>query len=197
MILTPISLVLNDVLLVNDKYIPLTKQDMARLVEHIPDGEEMLLTIRDNLYTEWVRVENQCGTIILHRGHGGSVARKFPRGSCVFFEASVPVIKWLICNYDCCEHSCQCLPVELIRTVLPTAYVNELWFGILIFNGSEPINFALTGLPSWAGYTLSGNRIELEGTPAAAESATFSISATNCQGSIVDVTQHTILVKDR
>ena len=101
MILKPISLALADVLAKDSVYLPLTAQHKAKLLEHVPAGEETILTITDSVNTEYVRVRNQQGTITLERGVESGVY-KFPKGSCVYFEVSVPVVEWLICNYECC-----------------------------------------------------------------------------------------------
>ena len=195
MIMKPVSVVLNDVLLTDDKYLPLCQSDNNKLLALIPDGESMYLTIQDNLYTEWVLVENQCGTLVLHRGEGGSTARKFPRGSCVFFETSLPLIKWLICNYDCCaDGDCTCTGVEEERAILPTALVNNEWEGRILFNGSLPINIAVDGMPSWMSAEYMGDTLRLYGTPTATGTFIISVSASNCSGSTTIAKQHTVTV---
>ena len=45
MILKPISLALADVLSKDSVYLPLTAQHKAKLLEHVPAGEETILTI--------------------------------------------------------------------------------------------------------------------------------------------------------
>lgn len=183
MILKPITVNLADVLLADDKHLTLTDRDNARLLAHIPDGDETYLTIQDNLYSEWIKATNQCGTIVLERGIGGSEARKFPKGSCVFFETSVPVIKWLICNHDCCnDGDCKLTPVTFTKATLPTGIVGQPWEGRLQFAGSLPINFEVTGMPAWMSGEQEGDMVRLSGTPDAATVHTISVSATNAQG---------------
>ena len=195
MILKPISLTLSDAMLADDTYFPLTQRDNARLLEMIPDGDEMFLTIRDNLYSEWVRAENQCGTIVVHRGVDDSQPRKFPRGSCVFFETSLPVIKWLICNYNCCEgEDCDCVGVTLERESLPTGIVNMPWEGRILFDGSFPIHFSIDGMPSWMKAEYEEHIVRLSGTPTGTGTFTVSISATNCAGTANVVKQHKVVV---
>lgn len=183
MILKPITVNLADVLLADDKHLTLTDRDNARLLAHIPEGDETFLTIQDNLYSEWVKATNQCGTIVLERAVGGSEARKFPKGSCVFFETSVPVIQWLICNHDCCKGDCEMTPVGFVKATLPTAMVGQPWEGRLQFSGSLPINFDITGMPAWMGASYEGDLVRLNGTPDAATVHTVSVAATNAQGS--------------
>lgn len=183
MILKHIAMVLAEVMYADDKYFPLTDRDMSRLLEHVPDGEEIFLTLRDNLYTEYVRAENQCGTIVVHRAQGDSVARKFPRGTCLFFEPSVPVIEWLICNHNCCEGDCECEDVALSRIILPTGLAGQPWQGRLVFTGTTPINYSLTDTPDWVTVEYNERIIHLYGTPPAAGSVNMSVAATNCQGS--------------
>ena len=92
MILKPISLALADVLNKDSVYLPLTAQHKAKLLEHVPAGEETILTITDSVNTEYVRVKNQQGTITLERGVESGVY-KFPKGSCVYFPA--PACRWI------------------------------------------------------------------------------------------------------
>ncbi len=181
MILKPFNANLAEVMYADDKFLPLNKHDMARLIELIPDGDETFLTIRDNLYTEYVRAENQCGTIVVHRGID-SEPRKFPRGACVFFETSLPVVKWLICNYDCCEGDCDCQPVELVREVSPAGKVGQEWYGRMNFRGSLPIRFGLGEVPDWVHVETQDHIVEFSGTPRAKGSFGITVSATNCQG---------------
>lgn len=183
MILKPITVNLADVLLADDKHLTLTDRDNARLLAHIPEGDSTYLTIQDNLYSEWVLATNQCGTIVLERAVGGSEARKFPKGSCVFFEASIPVIAWLICNHDCCEGDCKVTPVGFTKATLPTAIVGQPWEGRLQFSGSLPINFDVTGMPAWMGAEYEGALVRLSGTPDAAAVSIISVAAANAQGS--------------
>ena len=102
MILKPFAATTIEILPPDSNFLPLNNRDASRLLAHIPEGEETYLTLQDNLNTEWVRAENQCGQIVIHRGIDTSEPLRFPRGTCVFFETSVPVIKWLICHLDCC-----------------------------------------------------------------------------------------------
>lgn len=194
MITTPIAFTLADIMEADDKYFPLSQHDNMRLLEHIPDGEEIYLTIRDNLYTEYVRAENQCGTVIVHRGVD-STARRFPRGSCVFFEASLPLIKWLICNYDCCaDEECPCTPVEIQRSALPSAVLNNPWEGRVLLTGSLPIQTKVTGLPAWMSAEQEGDRIVLSGTPTTNTTVNIAVAATNCSGTQLDTAQFRIPV---
>lgn len=188
MILKPFSATLHDVLYADDSFLPLTPRDYARLLAHIPDGDSTILSLRDNLYTEWVYIENQCGTLVMERGYGGSEARKFPRGTCLFFETSVPVIKWLICNYNCCEGGdCECVEVTHKQTVSPTALVNEEWEGRVTFDGTLPINYDVTGMPDWMSAEYEQDLVRLSGTPTASGTFNVSVAATNCMGNSIVV----------
>lgn len=184
MILTPISFVLNNVLEADDKYLPITMPDLTRLLAHIPEGEDTYLTIKDGLYTEYLRVENQCGTILIERGAGGTAPRRFPRGSCVFFEMSLPVVQWLICNYDCCAGDCPCDLVRAMGGLMPPIAPGKPWKGTAVFAGDLPMNFGVTGLPNWIQASSMGNTVTLEGVVPETIAGTFTIAvtATNCQG---------------
>lgn len=181
MILKPASFNLNGVLEKNDTYLPLAQADMSRLVALVPDGEEMILTLQDNLYTEWVRVYNECGTILVERGLDCE-ARKFPRGTCLFFEMSLPLVKWLVCNLDCCEgDDCDCTVVSLDDASLPGGIVNQEWAGSLSFGGTLPINIKLL-IPDWMSAEVQDGVATLSGTPTEAGIVEVGYSATNCRG---------------
>lgn len=198
MILRPISVVLNAPLEKYDTYLPLSQADTNRLLTHIPDGDETYLTIQDNLRTEYIHVENQCGTIVIIERGVDSEAYKFPKGSCVFFETSLPVIKWLICNYNCCEDGdCDCLAVEETRATLPSGRVGQPWAGRVVFDGSDPINFKLT-LPEsgWMEASVEHKRIIFSGTPTAAGTFQIIISAANCAGEVLVTYTHSIVIDE-
>ena len=135
MILKAISLNLNTKLEASDIYLPLTASDTAYLTSVVPEGEEIYLTIQWDMYREYVLASNEHGTIVLTRGVD-SEARAFPKGSCVFFENSVPVTKWLICNYECCSDDCGYEAVQNAGAVLPAAKVGDTWKGTFIFKGA-------------------------------------------------------------
>lgn len=196
MILKPIQVNLSDVLLADDKYFTLTERDNTKLLAHIPDGEETILTIQDNLNIEWVKATNQCGTIVLERGLDFSEPRKFPKGSCVFFEASIPVIKWLICNHDCCGGKCELEPVTLQRNVLPTGIVGHSWAGYILYKGSLPIVYDVSDLPDWMSVEYEEHAVRLSGTPTASGTFSFVVSATNAQGTALVTNTFKVIVID-
>lgn len=186
---------LSDNLLVDDLYLPLTTRDTARLIGILPEDEEMYLTISDGLYTEWVLARNLCGVIVLDRGVEGSEPHKFPKGSCIFFEASIPVIKWLICNYDCCaDNECPCDPVTNDGMILPSAMSNVPWEGTAIFKGDTPMVMGVTGMPSWMHAEQGANHIRFYGTPTADGTYNIVASATNCSGTGIATQQGTVTV---
>lgn len=194
MILKAISLNLNTKLEASDIYLPLTASDTAYLTSVVPEGEEIYLTIQWDMYREYVLASNEHGTIVLTRGVD-SEARAFPKGSCVFFENSVPVTKWLICNYECCSDDCGYEAVQNAGAVLPTAKVGDTWKGTFIFKGSLPMVFGVTGLPDWCEATYSGNYITLTGIPTVTGSYNIAVSASNGKGENIAVQQGIITVK--
>ena len=150
MILKPFSATLHDTIQPDTMYPPLTKADESRLLALLGEDEAIYLTIDDGVYKEWVLVRNECGFLIMERGVHGSEPRKFIKGSCLFFETSVPVIKWLICNHDCCEdEDCPCVPVKAAGMVLPPVRAGVPWKGSAVFTGDLPMSIGVTGLPSW------------------------------------------------
>lgn len=192
MIIKPFGATFRAVLEADSGYLPLSNDDNTKLLGLLPEGEEMLLTIQDNLYHEWVKAENQCGTIIITRGIDGSEPRKFPKGSCIFFETSVPVIKWLICNHNCCDGPCPCEPVDYAGAVIPAGVVGQPWEGSVLFTGDTPMTFGVDNLPSWMTATNGANYVRLSGTPVAAGTFSLSVAAGNCDGAAVAT--HSIVV---
>lgn len=181
MILKPVSAVLNGVLEKTDTYLPLSQADTNRLLALIPDADEMILTLQDNMYTEYVSVSNQCGTLLVTRGVD-SEPRKFPKGTCLFFETSLPVVKWLICNYNCCEDGdCDCVAAAVERSSFPTAVVGEPWEGRVLYEGSTPIKFQALA-PDWVETTVYERLVVFTGTPTARGTHSITVSATNCAG---------------
>lgn len=195
MILKPFSATLFDNLLADTNYVPLTERDKSRLLETIPEGEEMYLTISDSLYTEWVLAKNQCGFIVITRGVDGSEPRKFPKGSCIFFEASLPVIKWLICDHDCCaDGDCPCELASNGGMVLPPAVPNIPWEGTAVFKGDTPMVMGVTGMPSWMKAEQGVNHVRFYGTPTGSGVYNVVASATNCSGRGIATQQGVVTV---
>lgn len=178
---------LSDTLTENDSYLPLNARDMARLVALLgEDGEFTYLTVMDGLFKEYVKAELKAGIVILTRAVD-SEAHKFPRGSCVLFENSLPVTKWLICNYECCTGDCEVEPVAAQGTVAPTAEVGKEWQGTVVFSGALPVQFGITGMPSWMTAKTAGGTVVLSGVPVAPGSCTVGVAASNDRGSNVAV----------
>ena len=183
---------LADVLAKDSVYLPLTAQHKAKLLEHVPAGEETILTITDSVNTEYVRVKNQQGTITLERGVESGVY-KFPKGSCVYFEVSVPVVEWLICNYECCKGDCPVEPPRAGGFTLPEGKAGQHYMGVFVFKGDEPMNIGVLGLPSWAHAKQYGVSLVISGTPAAKGEYVISAAATNATGEVC-VQQGTIKI---
>lgn len=167
-------------------YLPLTTNDMAALTTAVPEGEQIYLTLAWDMAKEYVLANNTAGTIILTRGID-SEARAFPKGSCLYFENSIPVTKWLICNYECCAGDCPVTPVSAAGKVLPTGTVGNAWSGSFVFSGDLPMTFGVTGMPDWMSATYSGNYVQLTGTPTASGTFTISVAATNNSGESIVV----------
>ena len=194
MILRPVSLTLNTVLNAEDVYLPLTTADHATLLNLISnDGDQIYLTITDDLQKEYVLATNNSGTIVLTRGID-SWQRKFPKGSCVYFENSIPVTKWLVCNHNCCDEECPIEPVVSAGFVLPQAKAGNAWEGSFVFSGDLPMTFGITGLPDWCESTYAGNYVKLHGVPSVTGTYTIAVSATNNRGQDIAVQQATISV---
>ena len=192
MILKPISLALADVLSKDSGYLPLTAQHKAKRLLQGPAGEETILTITDSVNTVYVRVKNQQGTITLERGVEAGVY-KFPTGSCVYFEVSVPVVEWLICNYECCKGDGPVQPPLAGGFMLPEGKAGQYYLGTFIFKGDEPMNIGGLGLPDCARAKQYGVSLVISGVPKAKGEYVISTAATNATGEVC-VQQGTIKI---
>ena len=139
-----------------------------------------------------MRVKNQQGQITLERGVESGVY-KFPKGSCVYFEVSVPVVEWLICNYECCKGDCPVEPPRAGGFTLPEGKAGQHYMGVFVFKGDEPMNIGVLGLPSWAHAKQYGVSLVISGTPAAKGEYVISAAATNATGEVC-VQQGTIKI---
>ena len=194
MILKAMSFNLNSKLEASDIYLPLATADMAALKDLIPEGEETFLTLAWDMVKEYVKVKNVSGTILLERGID-SKAVAFPKGSCLYFENSIPVTKWLICNYECCTGECPVDPVGSAGVLLPDAKVGYAWEGSFVFSGDLPMQFGVTGMPDWMSASYAGNYVKLSGTPVAAGTFSVSVAASNDKGKNIAVAQGTVTVE--
>lgn len=198
MILKPYSAILNNTLTKDSGYLPLSVDDTNRLLSILPEEEEMILTITDGVRLEWVRAENQCGTIIIERGYGDSEPHRFARGTCVKFDTTaLPVIYWIVCNHDCCESApCPCVAVDSAGIIFPAAVVGYPWEGSAVFTGDLPMTFAITGMPSWMQAEWGSSFVRLYGTPRGSGDFTIAIAATNCSGRFNTIQIGTVSVSD-
>lgn len=194
MILQAMSFNLNAKLEATDIYLPLATADMAALKALVPEGEETYLTLAWDMVKEYVKVKNESDTILLERGID-SKAVAFPKGSCLYFENSIPVTKWLICNYECCAGDCPVDAVAFAGAVLPNGKAGNAWEGSFVFSGDLPIVFGITGMPDWMTATYAGNYVKLTGTPVAAGTYTLSVAASNDRGKNLAVGQGTVTVE--
>ena len=194
MILKPIGLTLNDTLEADDTYLPLSVTDNAKLLSYLNNNENSILTLEDNLNKEYIEVTNQCGTVVITKRGIDSEPTRFPKGSCLKFEVSIPVVKWMVCNYDCCSGECDCIAPELNYSSFPAGKVGQPYNGYVTLTGTKPMNFSFTGKPTWMSVIQSGTRLDFTGTPNIATTNTISVSATNCMGQNIKSWQFTIQV---
>lgn len=184
MIMQNFTAYLNAPLEADANFLPLSNADYARLKALVPVDEEIYLTVKDELYSEWVLLENKCDSFVLTRGVSDSVPRRFPKGSCVYFEPSVPVIKWLICNHECCVGDCPCDPVTASGVSSTPGTVGTPWDGVAIFSGELPMELSASGIPTWAQAEIGANFIRIYGTPTSQGITNVAVAATNCSGKL-------------
>jgi len=195
MIIKPFSAFLSQHINADSGHLPLTEADENRLKALVPEGEEILLTLKDDLYYEYIRVTNTCDSLLVERGQSESVPRKFPRGTCVFFENSIAVTEWLICNFDCCAGDCPCEGVTTAGVVFPTGKTGVPYMATAVFKGSLPMTLGVSGHPSWAVAETGANYIKLSGTPTGTGNYNVSISATNCSGKDLSMQSAQIIIE--
>lgn len=176
------------------RVLPLSHKDEAALKAQVPEGNYTLLTLRDPVGAEIVKVEHTCDALLVTRAQDGTTAKTFPKGSCIRFEMTPAVVKELICTHDCCEGNCPCVPVKAAGVVLPEATKNIPWHGSAVFSGDLPMALAVTGAPDWVTSSLGPNFVTLSGTPPAAGEFVISVAATNCSGEVA-VQQGKLTVK--
>jgi len=195
MIIKPFSAFLSQPINADSGHLPLTEADENRLKALVPEGEEILLTLKDDLYYEYIRVTNTCDSLLVERGQSESIARKFPRGTCVFFENSIAVTEWLICNFDCCAGDCPCEGVTAAGVVFPAGKTGVPYMATAVFKGSLPMTLGVSGHPSWAVAETGANYIKLSGTPTGTGNYNVSISATNCSGKDLSMQSAQIIIE--
>jgi hypothetical protein len=195
MILKPFSSYLSAKIGAGDTYLALSTDELARLKTLVPAGEEIILTLSDGLHREYITVKNANGTLVATRGVD-SDSYAFPKGTCVFFENSVPVTKWIVCNYQCCEGDCPIDAVKSQGAVLPEGKVNNAWKGSAVFSGDLPMVIGVTGLPAWCKAEQQGNYLYLSGTPTAVGTYHISIAACNDLGRSIAIQSGDIEIKE-
>lgn len=191
---------LNACLEATDVYLPISDGAAADLKALLTEPDQyMYLTLKDDVNFETVKVRNEQGTLMLERGLEGTEATKHPFGTCIVSVSPtvVALVKDLICNYECCDGPCPVEPVVCAGTALPEYTNVGLPFnGCVIFTGSSPINIVMNGAPAWMQALQMGNTLILSGTPDKAGDTTFSVAATNGNGTNVVSQSVTVTVKD-
>lgn len=175
----------------DDLDLPVSKDSNNRLLSQLNPGEFTFLTISvaPNM-REDVMLSNISGTLILERGINGTTPLRFPRGSMVMFEVTTAVVKWLVCNHDCCaDEPCEAVPPEETWSNFPDGKAGIPWVGTVVFSGSLPMQIGVSSLPSWITAEVGKTSVVFRGTPPASTSAvSVSCAATNMSGKVVPVT---------
>lgn len=192
------SAYLTDKLEASSVYLPLSVDAEADLIALLAaDDDYIFLSISDDVSYEVVRCRNTNGTLLIERGLENTEAVTHGVGACVSSVSPliVSVIKDLVCGYSCCEESdCVCDPVAFAMELLPKATQGEQWEGAVVFSGSLPMTIGVNGAPAWMNVESSANSIRLYGTPDATGEISFSVAATNCNGTQLTVRTVTITV---
>jgi hypothetical protein len=165
-----------------DDDLPIAVQHLDKLMDALKEGDHTYLVIEDGAYVEVIRVSGTCSTIVIDRGLDGTVARTFPRGSCVSFAMTPSAVKDLVCETDCCEPACE--PVTVAGAAMPAAKLGVAFEGVVMFSGSTPMRIAVGTVPSWMSVAVGPNFARLYGTPTFTGPVNVSVSAAN-QGAMV------------
>lgn len=183
-----------------DKALPLSQAATADLLSLLIDTNDYTyLSLVNDTGLETVKVTNDYGTLVLARGQGGTSAQSHPTGTCVkaVSPTVVAAIKDLVCNYTCCEdEDCPCNAVAVAGVVAPDGIVGHVWKGAAVFSGDLPIVSTASGLPAWMEAEAQGNMLLLSGTPDTSGEVTFSVAASNCNGTKVATQTVTVTVNE-
>lgn len=169
--------------------LPLSDEKLAE-ISKLLEAEDAytFAAIRSESTYETVKLYLSAGSLVMDRAQEGTTAVKHPCGAfvCLPSPTTVAAIKALICEYDCCEdHDCECQAVTFSGSFLPKATLNTEWEGAVVFTGEQPMVFGLDNQPHWMSATTQGNVIKLSGTPDSRGMYSFSVAASNCNGTKV------------
>ena len=162
------------------------RADLTALLQE--DGSYTFASLKSESTYETVKLSVVAGTLVVERAQEGTEAVKHPCGTqvCLVSPTTVAAIKALICEYDCCEdEDCKCEPVTVAGSWLPEAHVNVAWSGAIVFSGKAPITLGIADQPEWITATAEGSVLQLSGTPDKTGEFTFSVAASNCNGTVV------------
>lgn len=160
--------------------LPVPQVRLRELLSLIPEGDFTFLVIRAGGKEEHVIAKNDAGTLLLERGVNGTEASKFPAGASVQYEVTSAVVKWFICNHDCCaDIPCPQEPPTLTWLSLPNGTAGAPWTGLAVFNGSLPLDIGVGTCPAWMTYEIGPNSVRFSGTPPTVQSVSLSCAATN------------------
>lgn len=191
---------LNAKLEATDVYLPISDAAAADLKALLTEPDQyMYLTLKDDTNFETVKVRNERGTLMLERGIEGTTATTHPFGTCIVSVSPtvVALVKDLICNYECCNGPCPVTPPTLAGISMPMqCNVGVEWNAAVIFDGTAPMTIGINNAPAWVQATQVGSTLILKGVPDKAETVTFSVAATNGNGTNIVSQPVTVVVKD-
>lgn len=190
MIFMPFESRLTRCLEADELSLPVTERGQARLLGLLRhEGESILLVLDDRHHSEEIECGIVCGKlVILERGVGDTVPRKFPAGTDVLFRVTVTVVRKLVCSTECCpEGPCPCVPVAYAGGSLPSGTVGTPWQGTVLFSGDGPVTLGWQ-IPHWMEASRDERTVTLSGIPPEAGEVAFTVSGANCGGRHIAVT---------
>lgn len=94
---------LTDNITARTRHIPIPWEDYDFLVENLADGDYTYLEIRDGNAIEYIKVANECDTIVIDRGVEKTRAYAFRCGTGVTFQLTRRGVEDTICQMENCE----------------------------------------------------------------------------------------------
>jgi hypothetical protein len=156
--------------------LPLTESAKGRLLSILPPEESILLVLNDSLNREEVEASRRGNEAYLsRRGVGETEPTRFPKGTRVAFEVTVPVVERLIRRGDSLH--CPEKAPELREEFFEEARVGAPWRGLIAFSGGPRLKLVVSGLPDWMTAVTKDRIVSLSGAPDQEGPVLFSVAA--------------------
>ena len=85
-----------------DTDLPIHEQHLSKLRERLGMSNYTFLQIKDGSNVEIIKVSSFGGKLSVTRGLETTVAKTFPKGSCVQHILTSTAVRDIVCQMDCC-----------------------------------------------------------------------------------------------